>query len=115
VVETPPVHVLAEHQVSWRIRPRRDATTELQILDDGHATTKRISAGTGIHFLSERRGSVQSLLLYPTEEPLSGNEIEWIEIRYPSATILHIHWLIWFLAISAVTAFALRRRFGAVF
>jgi hypothetical protein len=114
-VETPPVHVLEDRQVSWRIRPRRAATTELEILQNGQAVTKRISAGTGVHFLSERRGSLLSLLLYPTEAPLSGNEIEWIEIRYPPATVLHLHWLIWFLAISAVTAFALRRRFGAVF
>jgi len=114
-VETPPVHVLAEGQVSWRIRPRRATTTELQILRDGQAITKRVSAGTGIHFLSERRGSLWSLLLYPTEAPLSGNEIAWIEIRYPPATILHLHWLIWFLAISAITALALRRRFGAAF
>ena len=114
-VETPPVHVLAERQVSWRIRPRRAATTQLEILHHGQAVTKRISAGTGIHLLSERRGSLRSLLLYPTEPPLSGNEIEWIEIRYPPATILHLHWLIWFLAISAITALALRRRFGAAF
>lgn len=114
-VETPPVHVLTERQVSWRIRPQRAVTTDLQILDNGQAVTKRISAGNGIHFLSERRGSLLSLLLYPTEPPLSGHEIEWIEIRYPPAVILHLHWLIWFLAISGVTAFALRRPFGAVF
>jgi hypothetical protein len=114
-VESPAVHVLAERQVSWRIRPLRPATTELQILRDGRAITKRISAGTGIHFLSERRGSLVSLLLYPTEPPLSGNEIEWIEIHYPPATILHLHWLIWFFAVSAITALTLRRRFGAAF
>lgn len=114
-VETPPVHVIAERQVSWRIRPLRAVTTELRILDDGRVVTKRISAGRGMRFLSERRGSLLSLLLYPTEPPLSDNEIQWIEIRYPPATILHVHWLVWFLAISAITALALRRRFGAVF
>jgi hypothetical protein len=114
-VETPPVHVLAESQVSWRIRPLRAATTELQIAHGGKSFTKRISAGGGFHFLSERRGSLLNLLLYPTEPPLSDNEMEWIEIRYPEATILHIHWLIWFFAISAVTALALRRRFHAAF
>ena len=114
-VETPAVHVPAEHQISWRIRPLRFATAELQILDADRAVTKRISTGPGVHFLSERRGSLLNLLLYPTEWPLSSDEVEWIEIRYPPATILHMHWLIWFLGISAITAFALRRRFGAVF
>ena len=114
-IETPAVHVMAERQASWRIRPLRAITAELQIVHDGRVATKRISAGPGMHFLSERRGSLLSLLLHPTEAPLSDNEIEWIEIRYPPAVILHLHWLIWFFAISALTAFALRRRFGAVF
>lgn len=114
-VETPPVHVLPEHQVSWRIRPLQAATTELDIAHNGKLFAKRISAGPGFHLLSERRGSLLNLLLYPTEPPLSGNEIQWIEIRYPEATILHLHWLIWFFAISAITALALRRRFHAAF
>ena len=114
-VETPAVHVPAERQVSWRIRSERAGTAELQILCDGRAIAKRASAGAGIHFLSERRGSLVSLFLYPPETPLSDNEIRWIEIRYPPATILHLDWLIWFFAISAVTAFALRRRIGATF
>jgi hypothetical protein len=114
-VETPPVHVIAESQVSWRIRPLRAATIELQIAHDGRLVAKRISAGGGFHFLSERRGSLLNLPLYPTEWPLSDNEMEWIEIRYPEATILHLHWLIWFFALSAITALALRRRFHAVF
>ena len=114
-VETPAVHVLADNQISWRIRPLRATNTELRIFDGSRTITKRISAGSGIRFLSERRGSVLSLALYPTEFPLSGNDIQWIEIRYPSATVLHLHWLIWFFAISGITALALRRRFGAAF
>ena len=115
VVETPAVHVLAENQVSWRIRPQHTTTTELRILDGNQTITKRVSAGNGIHFLSERRGSLLSLFLYPTESPLAGNDIKWVEIRYPPATVLHLHWLIWFFAISGITALALRRRFGAAF
>jgi len=114
-VETPAVHVLAESQVTWRVRPLRATTAELQLLCNGRTFTKRITAGPGIHFLSERRGSILSLLLYPTESPLSTSEIEWIEIRYPPATVLRLHWLIWFFAISAITALVLRRRFGAAF
>ena len=114
-VETPAVHVLAERQLTWRIRPLRATTAELQILSGGRTFTKRITAGPGIHFLSERRGSLLSLLLYPTESPLSGSEIAWIQIRYPPATVLRMHWLIWFFAISAITALALRRRFGVAF
>jgi len=114
-VETPAVRVLADHQVSWRIRPLRAATGELQVLHDGRPVTKRITAGSGVSFLSERRGTLLGLLLHPAEPPVPGNEIEWIEIQYPPAVVLHLHWLVWFLAVSAITAFALRRHFGAVF
>lgn len=114
-VETPAVHVPAERQVSWRIRPLHSTTAELQIVRQDRAFSKSISAGSGVHYLSERRGSLASLLLRPTERPLSDAEIEWIEVRYPAAAILHLHWLIWFFAISALTALALRRKFRAAF
>jgi hypothetical protein len=68
-----------------------------------------------MHYLSERRGSFANLLLRPTEAPLSDSEIDWIEVRYPPAAIFGLHWLIWFFAISAATALALRRKFRAAF
>jgi len=114
-VETPAVHVVAENQISWRIRPLHTTAAELRILDGSRTITKQVSAGNGIRFLSERRGSVLSLLLYPTELPLTGDDLQWIEILYPPATVLHFHWLIWFFAISGITALTLRRRFGAAF
>lgn len=114
-VENPPVHVPAERQVSWRIRPLRAATSEVEVVRDGRAFRKSVSAGDGLHFLSERRGSLAGLFLRPTEPPLSDSEIAWIEVRYPDAVILHLHWLIWFFGTSAITALALRRRFRAAF
>ena len=114
-IETPPVRVPADRQVSWRIKPLRATTTELEIVHDGRAFRKSVSAGAGVRFLSERRGSPASLFLRPTEPPLSGSEIEWIEVRYPDAVVLHLHWLIWFFGISGITALALRRRFRAAF
>ena len=114
-VETPPVHVTADRQVSWRIRPLRDIDAELQLIQAGRARSKSVSAGSGMHYLSERRGSLSNLLLRPTEAPLSDAEVAWIEVRYPTATVYGLHWLIWFFAISGVTALALRRRFRAAF
>jgi hypothetical protein len=114
-IETPPVHVTADRQVSWRIRPLRAAHAELELVHADRAIGKSISAGAGMHYLSERRGSVANLLLRPTEAPLSDNEIGWIEVRYPAAAIFGLHWLIWFFAISAVTALALRRKLHATF
>lgn len=41
------------------------------------------------------------------------------EVRHPPATVaiagIHAHWLVWFLLISAVTMFTLRRRFRVAF
>ncbi len=114
-IETPPVRVRADRQVSWRIKPLRATTAELEIVHDGRTFRKSVSAGTGVQFLSERRGSLASLFFRPTEPPLSGSEIEWIEVLYPDAVVLHLHWLIWFFGISGITALALRRRFRAAF
>jgi hypothetical protein len=114
-VESPPVHVAADRQVSWRIRPLRATNAELELIHADRAMAKSISAGSGMHYLSERRGSLANLLLRPTEAPLSDTEVDWIEVRYPTATILGLHWLIWFFAISAVTALALRRKFRTAF
>jgi len=115
LVETPPVHVPADRQVSWRIRPLRGTSAELELVHADRAIAKSISAGTGMRYVSERRGSLASLLLRPTEPPLSDSELDWIEVRYPAASILGLHWLIWFFAVSAVTALALRRKFRAAF
>ena len=114
-LETPPVHVPAERQVSWRVRPLRPVAAELEFVRQDRVFRKSISAGAGMRFLSERRGSIAGLFLHPTEAPITDSEIEWIEVRYPGATILHLHWLVWFFAVSGVTALALRRRFRTAF
>jgi hypothetical protein len=114
-VETPSVHVPAQHEVSWRIRPARAQTGELRFVLPDRALAKSISAGAGLHFLSERRASITGLLINPTEPPIVDGEIDWIEVRYPSAIILHFHWLVWFFVISGATALALRRRFRTAF
>ncbi len=114
-IETPPVHAVGDRQVSWRIRTRRATSADFHLIYADHAISKSVSAGAGVHYLSERRGSVANLLLHPTEAPLSDAEVAWIEVRYPEAVIFSLHWLIWFFAISAVTALALRRKFRAAF
>ena len=107
--------MMTARQVSWRIRPLRATSADLQLIYADHAISKSVSAGAGVHYLSERRGSIANLLLRPTEAPLSDAEVAWIEVRYPAAAIFSLHWLIWFFAISAVTALALRRKFRAAF
>lgn len=108
-IESPPVRVWSARQVSWRIRPLRPLSGELQWVVSGKNTTKKIRAGPGFHYHSRRRvRSLRDLIRYPTEEPLPAGPIEWIEISYPSASVpalgLDLHWSLWFIALSALGA-----------
>ena len=108
--ETPGIRVVADRQVSWRIRPLRASTGDLEIIRHDRKLRKSVAAGSGPHYCSERRASLAGLLLHPTEMPIMDSEIEWIEVRYPRATILHLHWLVWFFVTSGIAALAFRRR-----
>ena len=112
-VETAGVRVLAERQVSWRIRPKAAVSSVLRIGD----VTKTIQAGKGRRFISKRRvSSLWGFIWHPAESPLPAGNIDWIEIRYPSASMgwlgLDLNWLIWLLLFSMLTALLLKGRFG---
>ncbi len=95
-VETPPVRVPGEHQVSWRVRPIRASSGELKIRCDGRTVGKSISAEPGLHWLSEKRTRGRSALLAPLEMPVTDPDIESITVLYPPAKVFGIHWLVWF-------------------
>jgi hypothetical protein len=104
-IETPGVHVISQHQISWRIRAAAPLVGDLQVIVPDRIVTKSITAGAGIHYLSERRvSSLLAFFLHPVEFPLFNSKFDWIEVRYPSARILEWHWLVWFFVISSGTA-----------
>jgi hypothetical protein len=104
-VETLPVRVLRLSQISWRIRPLQAVDGELQVHLNGRVITKSISSTPGLQWLSaSRAGSIGSFLLHPLEPPYSGSAVHSISIRYPSATIFNLNWLVWFLAGSLIGA-----------
>ena len=83
-VETDPVRVPAESQISWRLRPKLASSGELRVFSDGRVFTKRISAGAGFPWPS-------------IDLPFSGGAtVQSIFFRYPPATVFHLHWLVWF-------------------
>jgi len=107
-VETPGVHIPSLHQVSWRIRSHADAAGNLEVIGADHGITKTVASGGGFHRLSEQRTSgIGSFVLHPIESPFSDRSIRAIEVQYPSATILHFHWLVWFSLISSAAALLL--------
>jgi len=118
-VETPPVRVVDEHQISWRIRPVAAGTAQLQFMVAGHSVSKTIAAGAGQRFVPGRAVSgALSAIWDPDEKRIPSASVEWIDVRYPEAWIevfgLHLNWLLWFLLISMVAALLLKKRFGVV-
>jgi hypothetical protein len=119
-VETPPVRVFVERQVSWRIRPRAPVSGVLRIALPEGVVEKTIAAGVGRRYLSDRRVSGRlDFIWHPAEARLPSGHIAWIEVSYPSATLhwlgLELHWLIWLLLFSMLSALLLKGRFGVTF
>jgi hypothetical protein len=116
IVETAPVHASLEGQLSWRIRPARAVQGLLKVQTRQASISKAVSSEPATFLVSERRaGSLIDFFLHPTELPFSQGTVRWIEIRYPPATIFGFHWLVWFLLISILAGFALRRPLRTTF
>jgi len=120
-IESPALRILTDRQVTWRIRPNAPVSGLLRItLTDGVAIDKKIEAGAGLHYLADRRVSgLLDYVFHPAESRLPAGNVDWIEIRYPPATVhwlgFDLHWLIWLLIISSITALLLKSRFGVTF
>jgi len=120
IVETEGVRLDGGRQISWRLRATKPATGKLQVVLPGEVVEKNLEAGAGPRYLSERRvSSAGEFLWRPAEAMLSSSRIDWIQVRYPEASIramgIELPWLAWMLVISMITALALKRRFGVVF
>jgi hypothetical protein len=118
-VETPPIHLADEHQISWRIRPIAAGTARLQFTVAGQPVSKTIETGAGTRFVPGRAvSSMLSALWDPDEKRIPSPAVEWIDVRYPESSIevfgLHLNWLLWFLLVSMVAALLLKKRFGVV-
>jgi hypothetical protein len=54
----------------------------------------------------------------PDEKKIPSGQVEWIEIRYPEASLpilgIEWNWLVWFFAVSMTAALLLKKRFGVV-
>lgn len=119
-VETPGVRVMETGQMSWRIRAERPVEGSLTFRQGDTEWTKSIAAGEPFRYLSIRRVSgLWDALWHAGEDRLPGDQVEWIEIRYPAAEVpfagIELHWLIWFFVISMLSAYLLRGRFGVTF
>jgi hypothetical protein len=124
-VEAPSVRLPDQHQVVWGIRATASGkdTLSLHVPGSDVATDtaqKSADVGSGAYMLSDRRvASVWSWLIYPGEKLLPRNSVfRWIEVQYPDAEVIlfgfGIPWIVWFILVSWITVFALRKPFGVI-
>jgi uncharacterized membrane protein (DUF106 family) len=118
-VEGPPVRALDSREISWRIEPVYPVSGKLTFLVDGRPVGKMIEAGVRQRFVPGRSVSSPIQVLWnPGERNIPDQRVEWVEIRYPPASMdvfgIHCNWLVWFFLVSMVTALLLKKRFGVV-
>jgi hypothetical protein len=108
-VETPPVRIASEHQVSWRIRAASSASGSVLL----GTLSKTVQVGPGLKYISVRRvASVVDWLRYPGEARLPAGDVQWIEVSYPDS---NMRWLLWFSIVCLITMLVFRKRFGVTF
>lgn len=124
-VETPSVRLAGQHQVVWGIRAIAPGKDNLSVSLPGSATAvnaaqKSLDVGSGLHILADRRvSSIWDWLIDPGEKLLPrNNAFRWIEVQYPDAEVnlfgIGIPWIVWFILVSWITVFALRKPFGVI-
>ena len=119
-VETPGVRADGGREISWRVRAVSLVKGDLDLVFPSGTVAKSIQSGVAPQYVSERRvSSLFDQILYPAESRLSDSPVDWIEINYPSASVhalgLDLHWLIWLLIISMISALVFKRRFRVSF
>jgi hypothetical protein len=119
-VETPAVWIPETREVSWRVRALQPAKGDLELMFPSGSVSKTIRAGSGPQYVSDRRvASLWDLIWHPGETPISNGPVDWIEISYPSASVhalgMDLHWLIWLLVVSMLSALVFKRRFRVSF
>jgi len=119
-VETPPLRLLADRQVCWRVRAERGKSGSVGLDLAGASAQKLVQAGMDFSYVSERRvSSLPAWLLYPREVRLPAAELDSIAVDYPSARIsvfgFGVHWLVWFCVVSFLAMLTFRSRLRVTF
>jgi hypothetical protein len=112
------VRAVDVREVSWRIRPRTEVSGELQFQVGGQTLTKTIETGARPRYVPGKSVRSQVEALWNPGGSVAAPQVEWIEVRYPEASLrvfgFRVNWLVWFFVVSMVAALALKKRFGVV-
>ncbi len=119
-VESVSVTSAASGQVVWRIRATEEVTGDLALKTPQGTVSKQASASNAELYVSATRTSSwwERLLLSPGESGYVSTTVRSVGIEYPSREIgvgdWETHWVVWFLGISILSAYLLKRLFGIV-
>jgi len=111
----PPVHILSEREVYWRVMAEQPGTYDIHVRLRGNDFSKRVVAGSGLtRIVPEReRGGAWRQLIDPGEPPLPRSGLlEQIRIQYPPRVFRFrtwkVEWLIPYLALTLAAALLLK-------
>jgi hypothetical protein len=119
-ITAPPVRILGSNEVSWRIRPTAPVDGQLRFTVDRRTIEKHITAGPARQVVSGRRvDSALAALWHPNEPRIETGGVQWIEVAYPDRSLqlfgYRIDWLLWFVAVSMITALLFKKPLGVTF
>jgi hypothetical protein len=117
-VETPPVKIRSNREITWRLRVDRPGNHTLVVRVGDAVVEKRIVAGRGwgpVPYL--RSGHLLDTLLYPGEPPIAADHpVEAVEVGYPPQDLsvlgIEVNWLVGFLILSMAFGFAFKGVLG---
>jgi hypothetical protein len=118
-VETPPLRIDGEQEISWRLKAKESSVYTLAIRINDQIISKRLVVGhAGLAPVSSARVSSRffDLLMNPGEPPfIDSSVVKSIEIRYSPGHLAffgwNIHWLVAFFVLSVLFGFALKGAF----
>ncbi len=120
-IETPALRISGDREVDWRLRVKHQGRFELIFQTATQVVQKQLLVTDRLERVTPTRGQAHLLeMVWPqSEAPLPANGlIEAIDVRYRpmSFSVLgwHVHWVVLFLVLSTVSAFALRGVFRVV-
>ena len=121
-VESPPVRIPGRAEVAWRIRADTPGCHPLALVGDGQRTDASACVSSDDIGAAPQRSvaTIWSLFTAPTEPAIEDAAgIERVEVGYPPLDLRvggwQANWVVVFLVVSAIVAFALRRPFGVEF
>ena len=116
---SPALRIPSEREVDWRVRADAPGEYQLRVEVDGRYVDKRIRVEGPLAPVSYeiRQPSLLSTLANPAERPIEADSpIQSIRIDYPPRDVevfgWSMHWLVFFVVVSIVPAYAVKGLFG---